>query len=126
MESRKLATWMTDRRERKRTEPTKLLAIKESTTPLFRLELPEGGLDLVILKNKRGEYGIIENVFVEEEFRKRGIATKLMKQSIELAKTLNLYKLTLTCSDSMTPFYARFGFKWHLLGQSHCMRINLK
>jgi len=108
------------------TEPTKLIAIKESTTPLFRLELPEGGLDLAIMKNKKGEYGIIENVFVEEEFRGRGIATKLLIQAIELAKQLDLYKVTLTCSDELTYFYAKLGFAWRPLGQSHCMRINLK
>ena len=107
-------------------ESTKLIAVKESTTPLFRLELPEGALDLVIMKNKKGEYGIIENVLVEEKFRRRGIATKLLIQAIELAKQLNLYKLTLTCSDELTYVYARLGFSWHPLGQSHCMRLNLK
>lgn len=84
-----------------------------------------GKLEMVMLQNKSGSYGIIENVFVEEEHRGQGIASQLVTEAVSLAKEKGFYKITLTCSDELTPFYAKLGFKWHLLGQSHCMRMDL-
>ena len=92
----------------------------------FRDSEHRGSADLVVLENKKGSYGIIENVFVKEEFRNQGIASYLIKEAIQTAREKNLYKITLTCAEEMTPFYLRFGFKWHKDGQSHCIRINLK
>ena len=95
---------------------------------LWRLTDSErrGKLELVTMQNDKGSYGIIENVFVEEEHRGQGIASQLIAEAINLAKEKNFYKITLTCSEDMVYFYARHGFSWHMLGQSHCMRINLK
>ena len=102
------------------------MLIDQTFTPLFNFKLREGSLQMVILQNKRGQYGIIENVFVEEEFRGRGIATKLVKKAIDTARKFGLYKITLTCSEDLTSMYTKMGFKWYSSGQSHCMRINLK
>ena len=85
-----------------------------------------GNLDLVVLQNIKGSYGIIENVFVKEEFRQQGIASSLVKEAIQTAREKGFYKITLTCADELTYFYAKFGFSWHPLGQSHCMRLDLK
>ena len=85
-----------------------------------------GRLELVVLQNKKGSYGIIENVLVKEEFRNQGIASSLIKEAIETSKQKGFYKITLTCSDDLTYFYTKLGFAWHPLGQSHCMRMNLK
>jgi len=85
-----------------------------------------GSLDLVTLQNPRGSYGIIENVFVKEEFRNQGIASSLIKEAIQTAKEKNLYKITLTCADEMISFYSKFGFEWKNSGQGYCMRIDLK
>tara|TARA_R100000234_G_scaffold80494_1_gene50499 strand:- start:394 stop:714 length:321 start_codon:yes stop_codon:yes gene_type:complete len=85
-----------------------------------------GSLDLVTLQNPKGSYGIIENVFVKEEFRNQGIASSLIKEAIQTAKEKNLYKITLTCTDEMISFYSKFGFEWKNSGQGYCMRIDLK
>tara|TARA_Y100001963_G_C6733840_1_gene425292 strand:- start:218 stop:544 length:327 start_codon:yes stop_codon:yes gene_type:complete len=86
----------------------------------------KGSLQLIVLKNDKGSYGIIENVFVKEEFRNKGIATSLIREAIETSRQKGFYKITLTCSDELTYFYAKLGFSWHPLGQSHCMRLDLK
>jgi GNAT superfamily N-acetyltransferase len=85
-----------------------------------------GRLELVVLQNKKGSYGIIENVLVKEEFRNQGVASNLIKEAVETSKQKGFYKITLTCSDDLTYFYTKLGFAWHPLGQSHCMRMNLK
>ena len=85
-----------------------------------------GSLDLVTLQNAKGSYGIIENVFVKEEFRNQGIASSLIKEAIQTAKEKNLYKITLTCTDEMISFYSRLGFEWKSSGQGYCMRIDFK
>ena len=85
-----------------------------------------GSLELVILQNEKGSYGIIENVFVKEEFRNQGIASSLIKEAIETSKQKGFYKITLTCSEDLTAMYTKMGFTWHSRGQSHCMRMNLQ
>jgi len=102
------------------------MLIEQASTLLFNFKLEEGSLQMVIMQNKRGQYGIIENVFVEEPFRGKGIATKLMAEAVKLAKQLKLYKITLTCADDLTLMYSKMGFKWYPLGQSHCMRMNIQ
>ena len=118
--------WMTGRREIKMNE-NKIYRIP-FWARLWKFADSEsrGSLELVVLQNKKGSYGIIENVFVKEEFRNQGIASSLIKEAIETSKQKGFYKITLTCADDLTYFYAKLGFAWHPLGQSHCMRIDLK
>jgi len=101
------------------------MLIEQTSTPLFHFKLEEGHLQMVIVHNKRGQYGIIENVFVEEKFRRRGVATRLVAEAVELAKKLGLYKITLTCNKSLVDFYKYRGFEWKENGQAYCMRMNL-
>ena len=68
-------------------------------------EQDKGSAEMVILHNDKGYYGIVENVFVKPEHRGKGIARKLIDEIKALAATLNLYKIVLTCSEKLIPFY---------------------
>ena len=88
-------------------------------------EEDKGSAEMVVIYNKRGYYGIIENVFVEPEYRGQGIARKLINEIKALAVTLDLYKIVLTCSQKLTSFYYNQGFEWQDDGQGYCMRIDM-
>ena len=88
-------------------------------------EEDKGSAEMVVLYNKKGYYGIIENVFVEPEHRGKGIAKKLINEMKALAVTLDLYKIVLTCSEKLTSFYYGQGFEWQDDGQGYCMRIDM-
>ena len=86
----------------------------------------EGGrLEMIVHSNDKGRYGIIENVFVEQAYRNKGIATKLIEEAKKTANTLDLYKVVLTCSQDLMDFYKYRGFDWQVNGQAYCMRIDL-
>ena len=86
----------------------------------------EGGrLEMIVHSNKKGRYGIIENIFVEKEYRNKGVATKLITAAKEAAATAYLYKIVLTCSQDLMDFYKYRGFDWQVNGQAYCMRIDL-
>ena len=86
----------------------------------------EGGrLEMIVHSNKRGRYGIIENIFVEEAYRNKGVATKLITAAKKAAATAYLYKIVLTCNKDLMGFYKNQEFKWQENGQAYCMRIDL-
>lgn len=61
-------------------------------------------------------FGLLEDVFVEEEFRGQGLGTQLTKAVIEGAKKHNCYKLICTSRHSkieVHKLYQRLGFKNH-------------
>lgn len=71
----------------------------------------------LIINNLHNEpYGLMEDVFVEEEYRGRGIGTDLVKAVIEEAKARKCYKLIGTSRISrfkVHELYERLGFeKW--------------
>tara|TARA_R100001443_G_scaffold4277_2_gene12602 strand:+ start:12200 stop:12556 length:357 start_codon:yes stop_codon:yes gene_type:complete len=103
------------------------MEMKRTSVNLFTFtEKGKGKLEMVVLSNKKGYYGIIENVFVEQEFRRRGIAAKLINEAKCLAETLKLYKIVLTCSKDLIEFYENCGFEWQQDGQAYCMRSDFK
>ena len=70
---------------------------------------------LYLLKNDLHEepLGYIEDVFVDEEFRRRGYGTKIMKDLIEEAKKQGCYKLVATSRHSRNnvhTLYENLGF----------------
>ena len=86
----------------------------------------EGGrLEMIVHSNKKGRYGIIENIFVEKEYRNKGVATRLIEAAKDAAETAYLYKIVLTCSQDLMDFYKYRGFDWQVNGQAYCMRIDL-
>jgi len=59
-------------------------------------------------------YGLLEDVFVEEKFRKQGVGTELVKAVIEKAKELSCYKLICTSregKESVHQWYEGMGFE---------------
>lgn len=57
----------------------------------------------------------ISNIFVSENYRRKGIADKLMEKIIEYAKTLNncrgIILETQTCNYPAIELYKKYGFK---------------
>lgn len=75
-----------------------------------------GRLFLYILKNElhKEPFGFLEDVFVEESFRKQGVGSELVKRAIEEAKARGCYKLignSRTFAGAVHGFYEKLGFK---------------
>ena len=61
-------------------------------------------------------FGLMEDVYVDESYRGKGVGSKLIKQVIELAKEANCYKLIATSRISrpkVHQLYERLGFNQH-------------
>jgi len=59
-------------------------------------------------------FGYMEDVFVDEEYRGKGIGTKLVNELIEIAKRQNCYKLFATSRYERTKvhdLYTKIGFE---------------
>lgn len=71
---------------------------------------------LYLIKNGLHEkpYGLLEDVFVDENYRSKGIGTDLVKAIIEEAKNLGCYKLVGTSRTSRLnahEWYEKLGFQ---------------
>ena len=58
-----------------------------------------------------GPQGLILNVFVEKDWRGRGIARELMRRIIDYARDEGLPSLALHASDAGRPLYEQLGFQ---------------
>jgi GNAT superfamily N-acetyltransferase len=61
-------------------------------------------------------FGLMEDVYVDETYRGKGVGSELVKQVIELAKKANCYKLIATSRTSrpkVHELYQRLGFTQH-------------
>ena len=77
-----------------------------------------GRVYLYILNNDlhKEPFGFLEDVFVDEEYRKQGIGSQLVQKGIETAKKRGCYKLignSRMASEKVHVFYERLGFKKH-------------
>lgn len=86
----------------------------------------DGGFD------KDGENLLIFGLAVHPDFRKRGVAHKLMKRALYEAKQAGKSRVSLTCKEALIGFYESFGYSNHgisksVLGDvvSYDMEINL-
>jgi len=73
---------------------------------LIQNDLPHGGKP----------YGLLEDVFVEEEFRGKGYGKKLVEMVIEEAKDLGCYKLVGQSRygrEKVHELYMKLGFNDH-------------
>ncbi len=73
---------------------------------------------LYILKNDLHEqpFGFMEDVFIDEEYRGRGIGSKLVRAVIEEARNSGCYKLICTSrheKPDVHSLYEKLGFKNH-------------
>jgi len=68
------------------------------------------GLYPLLFKQEYRHYGYIWNVYVETDFRRQGLATKLTRTAINHLKKLNCTKAILHASPSGRPIYESIGF----------------
>ena len=79
---------------------------------------PVGRIYLYLLKNDlhKQPFGFLEDLFVEEPYRKQGIGSQLVRQAIAEAKNRGCYKLianSRTFAGAIHKFYEKQGFaKW--------------
>lgn len=61
--------------------------------------------------NQNGKKGYITNMYTEENYRGKGIATTLLKKLVEEAANSGVSKLWLGASEMGRPVYKKFGFE---------------
>lgn len=61
--------------------------------------------------NINGKVAYIMNMYTKPQFRRRGIATRLLDYLVNEAKAKNCTKITLNASDMGKPIYLKYGFK---------------
>jgi GNAT superfamily N-acetyltransferase len=71
---------------------------------------------IYLIKNDlhKEPYALLEDVYVDENFRGKGIGTELVKKAIELARKLNCYKIIATSRferENVHEFYQKLGFE---------------
>ena len=57
-----------------------------------------------------GYVGHIEDVVVDEKYRKRSIGKQLIEYAINFCKENGCYKIILSCNDEVEEFYKKCGF----------------
>lgn len=70
------------------------------------------------LHNSKGKYQTVFGLDVLPQYRKKGIAGKLLSEFIELSKKRGKQGMVLTCKDYLINYYAKFGFKHNGISQS--------
>lgn len=94
---------------------------KEIESKAIKITMEQGGktvgrayLYLIYNDLHKEPYGYLEDVFVEEEFRGKGIGGQLVKAVIKEAKACGCYKLVGTSRYSRSEvheFYKKLGFE---------------
>ena len=99
------------------------MEFKEKTieTSGIKIYVEENGREIgrcfiYLIKNYLHEepYALLEDVYVDENFRGKGIRTELVKKTIELARKLNCYKIIATSRferENVHEWYQKLGFK---------------
>lgn len=73
---------------------------------------------LIVIQNDRHKepYGMMENIYIEEEFRGNGYGKKIVSTIIEKAKELGCYKLIAQSrhgKEGVHALYEKYGFRDH-------------
>ncbi|HEY9641669.1 MAG TPA: GNAT family N-acetyltransferase [Coleofasciculaceae cyanobacterium] len=79
------------------------------------------GLYPNVMKASERSDGYIWGVYVEPDYRGRGIATQLTQQTIAYLKAIGCTHAVLNASPSGRPVYSRLGFT-----ESNVMRLDLR
>ena len=77
-------------------------------------EIARGFLFLIINDLHEAPYGFIEDIYIHEDHRGKGLGTEITKRLIEIAKREGCYKLLCTsryARDKVHEFYKKFGFE---------------
>ena len=99
--------------------PKKIIPIEvlEAKSLLFLAEekkKPVGFVWGTFINYGISRYGYIDELFVNEKFRKRGIGTSLIKTILEEFKKLKAWSVFVSTSEEnkwVRTFYNKFGFK---------------
>lgn len=96
----------------------KLLATKAVKLEIRQGRKVFGRAYLYLIYNNlhKRPYGLMEDVFVDESLRGKGLGTKLILEVIKQAKKHRCYKLLATSRlnrPKVHKLYRRFGFKKH-------------
>ncbi|MFW9850930.1 MAG: GNAT family N-acetyltransferase [Candidatus Thorarchaeota archaeon] len=62
-------------------------------------------------RNPTGKCAYVMNMYVEEEYRKKGIATKLMEEVLKICRGKSVGKVSLHATDMGERIYTKIGFK---------------
>ena len=66
--------------------------------------------------------GHIENILINENYRKRGYGEQIVRKLLELCKSKKCYRVDLNCNSELENFYKKNGFeKKHI-----CMNVYFK
>lgn len=57
-----------------------------------------------------GKTGELLNVYTDPDYRRLGIATKILKELIEIAKSKNLSYIEILATEAGVPVYKKLGF----------------
>ena len=57
--------------------------------------------------NNFAKYAHIEDIFVDNEFRHKKIGSGLLNEAIQYSKILNVFKISLNCSETLETFYSK-------------------
>lgn len=100
-----------------------ILEQKRNDTYSIQFSIKEGGkvvgwAFLVIIQNDRHDepYALLENVYVEHEYRGKGLGTRLINRILERSKELGCYKIITQSrygKDDVHALYTKFGFRDH-------------
>jgi ribosomal protein S18 acetylase RimI-like enzyme len=77
----------------------------------FFISESNGILEGVVSTVSYGSFGFIGNLIVAEEFRNKGIGTKLMKYAIKYLISLKVNSILLDSVPQMSILYEKLGFK---------------
>ena len=67
-------------------------------------------IETKILRNI-SKVGHIEDIVINDKFRKLGLSKLLIENIIQFCKDENCYKILLDCNDTLINFYEKYGFK---------------
>ena len=73
-------------------------------------DLTDEMFDDVSYHSENGGWQMIFGVNTVPEYRRQGLAGRLISETVKIAKKEGRHGLVLTCKDELVPYYAKFGF----------------
>jgi glucosamine-phosphate N-acetyltransferase len=70
--------------------------------------------------------GHIENIFVDETYRNKGIGKQIVEYLVNYAREKLCYRIDLACEDKLIDFYRGLGFNKQLICMSMLIEENFK
>ena len=70
--------------------------------------------------------GHIENIFVDEKYRNKGIGKQIVSYLVNYASDKLCYRIDLACEDKLINFYKGLGFDKQLICMSMLIKENFK